>query len=307
MSMHLQPDACQLPARCLAASSQPASQPASVPKLHPSLATVPLTLCTCVLLLLATQVHDALLVSLVCGVHLPPLRLDLLKHLNIPSFTAREGCQDRDCLARKFGKACLGNRLEVKRTSKPASWHFSYGAEKVKLFIEHGKNDRREKKEQYKVDVAFPRGVVSKLWAVHLGVGQQLLTHHLPFEQPRVFVSKPGNAFSDVTFTHYWERLMHDAEGEFDLHYFPPSMARTIFIEHYTSKHGVTPDLIDGAASIMGNSAAQWRATYNPSRKRRLAAMVVAEHRNLVAELQGGGKNVGTQGTKSGGDDDSDT
>jgi hypothetical protein len=72
-----------------------------------------------------------------------------------------------------------------------------------------------------------------------------------------------------------------------DLKYFPPSIARTVFVEDYTSEYGVEPDMWDGAAVIMGNSTVQWRASYNPSRKRRDATNALSLHEAYVAARTG--------------------
>jgi hypothetical protein len=72
-----------------------------------------------------------------------------------------------------------------------------------------------------------------------------------------------------------------------DLKYFPPSLARTVFVEDYTSEYGVEPDMWDGAAVIMGNCTAQWKASYNPSRKRRDASQALKRHEAYVAGRTG--------------------
>ena len=41
---------------------------------------------------------------------------------------------------------------------------------------------------------------------------------------------------------------------------------------------GQRPDTWEGVALVMGNSVAQWKASYNPSRKRRLAQAAVRAH-----------------------------
>jgi hypothetical protein len=66
--------------------------------------------------------------------------------------------------------------------------------------------------------------------------------------------------------------------------YFPPSLARTMFVEDYTSEYGVPPEFWDGAAAIMGNSVAQWGQSYNPSKIRRLAQRAVNAHAAYVEQ-----------------------
>lgn len=61
----------------------------------------------------AFQVQRAVLVGLITGSFLPPLRLDLVRTLLTPDMSAERGCTDRDCLARQAGNICQGNCLEV--------------------------------------------------------------------------------------------------------------------------------------------------------------------------------------------------
>jgi hypothetical protein len=158
------------------------------------------------------------------------------------------------------------------------SWHYGYGRQGLTIFIEHGKNDRRESREFYKVSIDVPDGALVKLLLAHVREGHKLLTHHLPEQQHNLFVTGPGKSFNNVTFTQYWGKLMRAARNRYSLQYFPPSLARTIFIENYVACNGREPELLDGAAAIMGNTAAQWQKSYNPSRKRRAAAMAVLQH-----------------------------
>eukprot|EP00951_Prasinocladus_malaysianus_P045055 scaffold592881_cov10-Prasinocladus_malaysianus.AAC.1 len=45
----------------------------------------------------ALDVQDAVLVSLVSGCHMPPVRLNLITGWQHPDFAAALGCQDKDC------------------------------------------------------------------------------------------------------------------------------------------------------------------------------------------------------------------
>lgn len=59
-----------------------------------------------------TQVQRALLVCLITGSFIPPLRLDLIRNLDTQEFNQRNGCSDGDCL-KKLHSHCKGNRLEL--------------------------------------------------------------------------------------------------------------------------------------------------------------------------------------------------
>jgi hypothetical protein len=54
-------------------------------------------------------VQQALVVSMVTGAYIPPVRLDLLKNLDMPHVNAEFGCSDKDCLEVN----CKGNRVEL--------------------------------------------------------------------------------------------------------------------------------------------------------------------------------------------------
>lgn len=63
---------------------------------------------------------------------------------------------------------------------------------------------------------------------------------------------------------------------------FPPSLARTMFIDEFSAGFGVLPkDWAEGAANIMGNTVPQWSASYAPRRKSRMAQRAIAAHQQL--------------------------
>lgn len=117
------------------------------------------------------------------------------------------------------------------------------------------------------LEYAFPDGPLVKSLLAHISSGHTRLTARTG-EMTSLFVSRPGNQFSNTTFCHFWKSLMKQVNKQ---EYFPPSLLRTMFVEEYTSAHGAEPDMWDGCAAIMGNSVAQWSRSYNPSAKRRKA------------------------------------
>ena len=121
------------------------------------------------------------------------------------------------------------------------------------------------------MQLTIPNGPLLKLLLAHIVEGRALLTLEDPLPARTLFVNDKGNAFTASTLVQYWAKVMKRTAVQHGLEYFCPSKARTVFVEEYTKLHGQSPDLMDGAAAIMGNSVEQWHATYNPSRKRSLA------------------------------------
>jgi hypothetical protein len=240
------------------------------------------------------QVQAAIVACLVTGSHFPPLRLDVIKHLNTPEFSRLHGCRDPDCLG---SDGCPGNRLEVLQGSPCGHdyWDPGYATESFRLHIVHGKNDRRLSAEKYQYSVALPRNELTTLLLIHINAGRDILTLTSPDDEPetRLFVSDAGMAFTDATFTQYWAKLMRWGTLTHALPYFAPSKARTIFVEAYMSSTATDPEVWEGAAAIMGNSPRQWRDSYTPNRKRRLVALAVQRHGQAFADETGGGDGHG--------------
>lgn len=147
-------------------------------------------------------------------------------------------------------------------------WWFDYQKRDIRSYVVHHKTDRCSRGGP--LTFVFPRGPLVKLFLAHIYEGQHLITRHLGSKMIRMFTTKSGKEFSSVTFTHYWKTLM-DTTDTGGVHYFPPSGARTTFVEDYTSTNGVEPAMWDGAAHIMGNSPRQWGASYRPTRVAREA------------------------------------
>ncbi len=236
-------------------------------------------------------VERAILAAMVTGAYTPPCRLHLLKTLLHPRYAGRVGCQDKDC---KVGGNCKGNHMEivqldaVEEVAGPSDaaagdiWLYEYELRSVSIVVVHSKNDRR--RSNAPLEYTLPRGPLSKLMLAHVEEGHKLLTLEREDSMLRLFTTKQGKEFNDVTFCQFWETLVKGS----GMKYFPPSMARTVFVEDYTSEYGVEPEMWDGAAVIMGNSTAQWRASYNPSRKGRVAQRAVGVHEAYVMARTGG-------------------
>jgi len=243
----------------------------------------------------ALDVQDAVLVSLVSGCHMPPVRLNLITGWQHPDFAAALGCQDKDC---RRGVSCKGNHLEVKTRPQDGSdaspdleeeeeWYFGYKQKKISSYVVHGKTEFRSA-GGVNLDYDLPRGPLTKLLLAHMSEGHTLLTQEKITPVPSLFVTTTGIAFSaPPLFTQAWKRIMINCPiaARLGLKYFAPSAARTVFVEGYTSTHGVGPDTWDGAALIMGNSVSQWFASYNPSRKRRLAQVAISHHSSYIANM----------------------
>ena len=216
----------------------------------------------------AWQNQKALISALISGVYLPPCRIHVLITMTHPRFLGRVLCQDPDCI---MGAGCAGNHLELTTiASKGSSWqHFDFDTQSVKNVVVHQKNDRRGAAQHLEYD--FPDGALVKSLLAHINAGHTLLTQN-GGGMTKLFVTHPGNAFSNSTFTQFWKSLMGQVGAQ---EYFAPSVMRTMFVEEYTAAHGAEPEMWDGCAAIMGNSVPQWRKTYNPSSRKRGAAAAI--------------------------------
>ena len=159
----------------------------------------------------------------------------------------------------------------------------------------HGKNDRRAAADNYRFAADLPPGDLTSLLLIHIKAGRAVLTLEQADDddsaEDRLFVSRAGIAFSNATFTQYWGKVMGRALQTHGITYFPPSKARTIFVEAYLQAHAADPELWEGAAAIMGNTPRQWRDSYTPNRKRRLIAQAVQGHGHVFCDghIGGGG------------------
>lgn len=219
----------------------------------------------------ATKIQDALVASLVVGADIPPIRPRVIKKLCHPNYNALK-CQDDDCLL----VGCLGDRLELmyEEEDNPSSKVIG-----VRLYVIHGKNDRRSQDSSFQLD--FPDGVFRDLLVAYLLEGRQLLDRSSNnVTSMRLFVSRLGHSFSDATFTHYWKGLMDTSACSFGITYFPPTDSRTVFVEDCT--YSMPMETWEGAALVMGNCVRQWKPSYWPSRKKRMVENVVASYSKYI-------------------------
>jgi hypothetical protein len=156
---------------------------------------------------------------------------------------------------------------------------------KIRNVVVHGKNERTG--GGIDLDYLLPEGLATKLLAVHILEGRELLAPHTDSgQEARLFVTNAGNPFNNATFAHYWRTLMGNCSvaERMGIQYFPPNLARTSFVEEYTSENGVGPEMWDGAAYVMGNCVNQWAASYNPSKsmKRRKTQQAIRHHQHWV-------------------------
>lgn len=198
-----------------------------------------------------------MIVSFVVGADIPPVRGSLIKSLLLPCHSKTMGCLDRDCLI----PSCKGDRLEVSGWNESES-----GGTDLTLHVVHGKNDRRHQHGDFSVGI--PDGLFKDLLLSHVEEGRAALEAAATNTTCiKLFVSQQGNPFSDATFIHYWRSTMASAAA-FGLTYITPTIARTVFVEDYSSH--CPPQFWEGAATVMGNTVRQWKASYMPSRKRKL-------------------------------------
>ena len=157
---------------------------------------------------------------------------------------------------------------------------FSYRNTRIKAHMEHGKTQRMN--NFTRVSYILPDGDLTKLFLLHIKQGHALLVLEQPYKTRTLIVGKRGADIShnNSLFTHLWNDIMHKCpiRKAYKLETFPPNDARTMFVETYTSDTGNAPEFWDGAAVVMGNSVQQWGASYNPSKRSRLAQQAVDAH-----------------------------
>ena len=133
--------------------------------------------------------------------------------------------------------------------------------------------------------VALPQGRLNTLLVWWINEGWHRLGKSVPGGRRRsfnLFTSSVTNAFTDSTFCQYWKKIMLSVGAD----YFPPNLARTSFVEAYTSV--MDQSLWQGAASVMGNSPRQWAASYNPSSTNRSIQGAVVEHSTFQERIREG-------------------
>eukprot|EP00955_Chlamydomonas_euryale_P070239 360693-Chlamydomonas_euryale.AAC.1 len=250
----------------------------------------------------AKSVQDAIIVSCVTGAHIPPCRLNFITSMIHPHMASTfgnpcPGCQDKDCRL----DDCKGNHLELSSMQQVAGssdqqieveGHFGCNNTILTTHVVHGKTEFSNGGGVV-MKYTIPCGPLTKLLLAHIMEGHTLLTQAGGTIVPNLIVTSRGEAYPcPSVFTQTWARIMKGCPiaARLGLQYFAPSAARTIFVEGYTSTHGVGPELWEGAALIMGNSVQQWFQSYNPSKKRRLAQQTVDNHSAYITNM--GASNV---------------
>ena len=159
----------------------------------------------------------------------------------------------------------------------------SIGGTSISCDILHGKTDR---KCDMQLSFQVPDGDFAFLFLVHMDEAHIILTQeNAQAAERRLFVSRYGRAFNNVTFCHYWKTTMQRTAKH--IKYFPPVAARTIFVEAFTDRDGgVATEFWDGAAAVMGNSTRQWAASYNPSKRLREASHTISNYGAFAQKQQ---------------------
>jgi hypothetical protein len=235
----------------------------------------------CLTWLGAWQVQAAIVASLVTGSHMPPCRLAVIKSLLHPAFNGRKLCLDPDC---KEPDTCFGNHIKVigglVRDAQDPGSSSAVTPHTARAITFHAPHHKTEHRGFAPIEFKLPEGELTDLLLLHIEEGHKLLTQATGDECVSLFVTRTGKPFSDSNFTQYWDKVMTSAPPE--LSYFPPVLARTVFVEDYTSATGRPPNMWDGAAAIMGNSVPTWEACYNPSARKRRAQQAVDNHVELL-------------------------
>jgi hypothetical protein len=254
----------------------------------------------------AQHVHDAVLAMMVTGSYVPPPRLHTLKSACHPDLAV--SCTDPDCM---LGPQCRGNRFELSVEG---------GVDVVRYVAPHHKNDRRSGVVSMTITYALPADALTRLMAVHIREGHQLLRALHRKRQPRLFMSNTGLEFADpklgdLRFDVWWKAFFHGKLGPASLMqrqagagavpYFPPSKGRNIFVEYYMATTGNSHpgDSWEGAANAMGTSVKQWREFYAPTIRQRMAQQAVdglARVRDTTRDRGGSGAGAGGAGAAGG-------
>ena len=232
----------------------------------------------------AWQNQAALIAALTVGRYQPPIRLSVARTLVHPAHLASGGTDDDDdadegperghvqrialCLDADCRDArCLGNHLVISGDIDEDGDHRA-----IRFIAPHHKTDRRGFAA---IEIDLPSGIFTQLLLIHIDYGHKVLTQSTGDYMPYLFSTRSGKPFSTVNFTHYWKSLMKTATG---IPYFPPSLARTSFVDKYTDEFGEEPALWEGAATIMGNTVKMWNEQYNPLKRGRDAQAAVDRH-----------------------------
>lgn len=154
----------------------------------------------------ALRVHDALLVSLVTGAHVPPCRLSLIKSWQTIKATELFGCQHA-CMRRD----CPGNWLELVEEGEGDEEGDDeqegqlWDGLRVRSHVNH--RPKQEKGGAFQpISFLFPKGDLTKLLVTHMLEGHALLVLEQYPTPPHLFLGKQGKdiSHSDSLFTQYW-------------------------------------------------------------------------------------------------------
>jgi hypothetical protein len=224
----------------------------------------------------AQKLQEAAIAMLVIGTDVPPCRLSIIKSMKHPDYVGKTRCCDPDC---RRPNTCEGNHFLLIPREQAAEDDMESGTESdgeeplsVRVIAIHHKTS--ENKGIAPIEYTIPPGLLSDVLVAHIKHGQPFLNELLPKKNIMMFMSNAGNPFNDQTFNHYWEGLMARSGQR----YFPPSLARTSYVERFIGANGKDVDLCEGAATCMGNTPKQWRASYAPNLKRQKAQASVDAH-----------------------------
>jgi hypothetical protein len=124
----------------------------------------------------------------------------------------------------------------------------------------------------------FPRGVLTRLLMAHIQEGQRIMTKRHG-RVHSLFVSGHGHPFTSASnFSQYWSTLIrqHAPKSQRKL---TAQLARTMYLEHFTSVHGSQPmDIWEGCAVIMGNRTTTWAKNYTPGERRPIHTTCSCNH-----------------------------
>lgn len=125
--------------------------------------------------------------------------------------------------------------------------------------------------------------ILTKLVVLHIREGHRVLTQKKK-TQPILFVTpRSGSQFGDSTLCQYWDSLLKRTAP---FRHVTITSLRSAFVESYTAAYGVPEHEWEGAAAVMGNSVAQWHATYAPTLKQRRGQAAVDSYAAFTARVK---------------------
>lgn len=137
----------------------------------------------------AWEVQCAVMIGLLGGLEVPPLRLSTIKSCRQQGYMG--GCLDKDC---PNPAQCRGNRIELQGKGEDMT---------LEYVAPHHKNEGKGRAKA--ICVTIPKGDLFDLTCLHIKKGHRILTLTSLSHQSVMFVTKYGNPFQDSPFSNWFK------------------------------------------------------------------------------------------------------